>query len=542
MSAPSTDIGDAAREHLRVSRQHEARSLLSAYRLGQSVYDEMMLGLGTGRQMMVRNGADKAAIGAISLQLGFSRTKAGTWFNLGDALQHLPKFRIAYLAGEYSTNRMAKMVYAAQAAPEGVVIDPAKQPSAEEAEAAGTNSAGDEAEADVPETDTADADLDGESVTGEPAPAPEAVWDFEDLALELGSRPTTDTVLQDQLAEAVISLDPEGAARAREGFAEAWQNLTVTADSSGHMNVDACVPAEDGVFLSQRIAALIAERVCRRDPRRIGQQRVMALAEITGVPGKTLTCRCGHGDCSKNPTPASIDLVGPNEPTHPTDPTSGHSAADAIVDEAAHIADDPAPIDDVPTERTPAKTSQAQPLSLRSPAWTLVLDPTGIEVPRLRGYGAVDPGLATSLAEDSSLITLPDNAHRRPSGLIVVGNRGCAPPVDPTGHGGHQHPPPGALTHAPSARLREQIVQRDRTCRYPFCSRPSHECELDHVVKFNHADRRAGGWTVDFNLAPLCTPDHHRKHLGMWLPTMHSDCTITWRNPTAGEEIVTYPR
>ncbi|NED59573.1 hypothetical protein G3I15_01395, partial [Streptomyces sp. SID10244] len=58
MSAPSTDIGDAAREHLRVSRQHEARSLLSAYRLGQSVYDEMMLGLGTGRQMMVRNGAD----------------------------------------------------------------------------------------------------------------------------------------------------------------------------------------------------------------------------------------------------------------------------------------------------------------------------------------------------------------------------------------------------------------------------------------------------------------------------------------------------
>ncbi|NED61052.1 DUF222 domain-containing protein, partial [Streptomyces sp. SID10244] len=114
------------------------------------------------------------------------------------------------------------------------------------------------------------------------------------------------------MAEAVISLDPEGAARAREGFAEAWQNLTVTADSSGHMNVDACVPAEDGVFLSQRIAALIAERVCRRDPRRIGQQRVMALAEITGVPGKTLTCRCGHGDCSKNPTPASIDLVGPN--------------------------------------------------------------------------------------------------------------------------------------------------------------------------------------------------------------------------------------
>ncbi|WAC57439.1 HNH endonuclease signature motif containing protein [Gordonia sp. SL306] len=261
----------------------------------------------------------------------------------------------------------------------------------------------------------------------------------------------------------------------------------------------------------------------------------MALAEITGVPGKTLTCRCGHGDCSKNPSPDSIDPVDPIDLTDPTGPTSGHSAADAIVDEAAHIAD-------VPTERAPAKTSPAQPVSLSSPAWTLVLDPTGIEVPRLRGHGAIDPALANSLAENSSPITLPDNAHRRPSGLIVVGNRGPAPPVDPTGHGGHQHPPPGALNYAPPARLRRQIVLWDRTCRYPFCSRPSNGCELDHLVTFNHADPQAGGWTVGVNLAPLCTPDHHRKHLGRWLPTMHSDRTITWHKPTTGEEIVTYPR
>ncbi|GAA3722769.1 hypothetical protein GCM10022238_41620 [Gordonia hankookensis] len=316
------------------------------------------------------------------------------------------------------------------------------------------------------------------------------------------------------MAEVVISLDPDGAAQTREQFAEVWQNLTVTADSSGHMNLDGCVPAEDGVHLSQRISTLIAERLCRRDPRRIGQQRVAALAEITGVPGKTLTCHCGHHDCPQRPTP---------NPTDTTDP-SGHGteaiAADADVPEAE------------PSSQPPST----------SPTWTLTSDPTGSVVPRLHGYGAIDPALAATLAENSTLITLPDQAHRRPSGLIVVADRGPAPPVDTTGHGGHRHPPPGALTYTPSRRLRDQILHTDLRCRYPLCATPSHDCELDHLVKFNHADPQAGGWTVPQNLAPLCRPDHHRKHLGIWLPTMHTDRTITWHNPTTGQQIVTHPR
>lgn len=131
-SASSTDIGAAARGHLRVSRQHEARSLLAAYRFGQSVYDQMLVSLSMSEQMMARRGADKSTVGEISLLLGFSRTKAGTWFKPGDALQRLPKIRPAYLAAEYSTNRMAKMVYAAQAAPEGVAIVAAPEPASGE--------------------------------------------------------------------------------------------------------------------------------------------------------------------------------------------------------------------------------------------------------------------------------------------------------------------------------------------------------------------------------------------------------------------------
>ncbi|WAC53813.1 HNH endonuclease signature motif containing protein [Gordonia sp. SL306] len=494
--APSSELAGTARDALRLSRQAEARSLLAAHRLGQSVYDEMLASLDPERQMMVRNPADKAAIGEISLQLGISRKKAGTWFNLGEALRCLPKIRMAYLAGDFSTHRMSVMVYAARSAPEVPIGDnaPESEPTVGAEDA-------DPADADVTSDDPVESDPAEDATTAEP--------DFEDIALDFASRPSTDKVLRDELEEAVISLDPEGAAEARDGFADAWQNVTITDDSSGHANIDACVPAEDAVFLRERIGALIAERVCRRDPRTIGRRRVLALAELLGVPGKKLTCACGLDECPMR-------------------------APDATTDEQASAMHVPT---DVADDRHGSSRAPAEP-----PPWTLVVDPTGVEVPRLRGFGAIDPSLAATLSPRASLITLPSHLIRRRSGLVVVGERGPAPPVDPTGHGGFEHPPTGALTHTPSERLRHEVLLSDLICRYPFCGMPSHDCELDHIVKFDHADPHAGGWTVAFNLAPLCRPDHHRKHLGRWRPTMNTDRTITWRDATTGQEITTHPR
>ena len=158
------------------------------------------------------------------------------------------------------------------------------------------------------------------------------------------------------------------------------------------------------------------------------------------------------------------------------------------------------------------------------------------------GYGAIDPAHAARIAPHATTITARPSETRTASGLIIFGNRTPAPPIDPTGHGGFATPPPGALTYKPSAALRAEIIQLDRRCRYPYCGRPSEECELDHLLKFCHADPVAGGWTVAFNLAPLCRPDHDRKHDGPWIPTMHTDRTITWRNARTGQTIVTYPR
>ena len=35
-------------------------------------------------------------------------------------------------------------------------------------------------------------------------------------------------------------------------------------------------------------------------------------------------------------------------------------------------------------------------------------------------------------------------------------------------------------------RIREQVILRDRTCVFPWCTRPARRCDVDHVVEFDH--------------------------------------------------------
>ncbi|MGC4936275.1 HNH endonuclease, partial [Gordonia sp. DT30] len=86
-------------------------------------------------------------------------SKAGRWMSLAELLEAVPTIRAAYLDGEFSTNRVDIMARAASRAP---------KPS---------------------DTDGTDAGV-----------------SFEDVALELGLRASTDPVLRDQLEEVLISL------------------------------------------------------------------------------------------------------------------------------------------------------------------------------------------------------------------------------------------------------------------------------------------------------------------------------------------------
>ncbi|MEP9395319.1 HNH endonuclease signature motif containing protein [Gordonia sp. VNK1] len=398
----------------------------------------------------------------------------------------------------------------------------------------------------------------------------------ETRALQLAERNQADTTLRDQVVEMVIALDPDGAADRREEAAARDQNVRVRRDTNGHCSISVYAPGEMGAHLAARIAKMISERICSRDPRRQGQVQVAAFAEIQGLPGAYLSCECGRGDCSRavplpeepsglsdldidvdyDATDLSDDVDaecgGADEITEPEaadDPQSGADVAADVTVDAEMITDDAGCAATDTVEAQPDTDTDSQ-LSL-----SLITDPSGQREARLEYFGVVDDSHARALISSGQLVTVSEfptldiptintatSLDRIPAAWRRLDDPFPAAPIDPSGHGGYLLPPSGALTYRIPGWLREKIIELDGTCRYPHCGRPASECQIDHLVKFVHQDPITGGWTVEFNLMPLCTPDHQRKHMGLLLPTMLSDRAVIWRDPVTGETITTYPR
>ncbi len=107
-SASSSDLGVLAQLMLRQGRQRDARAVLIAYRMGVRVFDEFVADPARGRG--VRDAADKAAVGEVSLRMKLSRATAGHWIVLGEQLQRLPLLRAAFLDGEFALPRVGVLV------------------------------------------------------------------------------------------------------------------------------------------------------------------------------------------------------------------------------------------------------------------------------------------------------------------------------------------------------------------------------------------------------------------------------------------------
>lgn len=82
-------------------------------------------------------------------------------------------------------------------------------------------------------------------------------------------------------------------------------------------------------------------------------------------------------------------------------------------------------------------------------------------------------------------------------------------------------------TYTVPAGLRAALQARDRTCRFPGCTRTAARCDLDHTTAW--AD---GGRTTAANLAHLCRAHHLLKHQTGWRVLQTSEGTLTWTSPT----------
>lgn len=86
-------------------------------------------------------------------------------------------------------------------------------------------------------------------------------------------------------------------------------------------------------------------------------------------------------------------------------------------------------------------------------------------------------------------------------------------------------------TYQPGAALREYILTRDVTCRFPTCRQPARRCQLDHIVAF---DPTRPAWTQTHlgNLHLLCARHHQLKTAGIWsVRRDHHTGDTHWTSP-----------
>ena len=84
-------------------------------------------------------------------------------------------------------------------------------------------------------------------------------------------------------------------------------------------------------------------------------------------------------------------------------------------------------------------------------------------------------------------------------------------------------------------RIREQVTLRDRTCVFPWCTRPARGCDVDHIVEHDHDAAAEGrpqpGPTTSSNLGALCRLHHRLKTFTAWTYRAAGPGEYEWTSP-----------
>lgn len=91
--------------------------------------------------------------------------------------------------------------------------------------------------------------------------------------------------------------------------------------------------------------------------------------------------------------------------------------------------------------------------------------------------------------------------------------------------------------HDPPGWLRELVVLRDPHCVFPWCTRHSRACDLDHIDPYQ--EHGPPGQTRPENLAPLCRRHHRAKTHRRWAYHRTPTGAYHWTGPHARTYLVT---
>ena len=128
---------------------------------------------------------------------------------------------------------------------------------------------------------------------------------------------------------------------------------------------------------------------------------------------------------------------------------------------------------------------------------------------QLSGYGAIPAAVARELAADGKwrkFITDPTTGN-----LLDFGRESYIPPQ----------------------ALRDFLLARDKTCRFPGCRRSGIKGEIDHAIPWEE-----GGETSPTNLGLLCKRHHQLKTHGGWKLESFQDGSCEWTSPLGKKRFV----
>jgi hypothetical protein len=267
--------------------------------------------------------------------------------------------------------------------------------------------------------------------------------------------------------------------------AREMRRVTCFNDFDGMSTIVALLPAHEAQVVMSAIEAFIL---------REGSECSDCRATSKANPFNDLNLVCTHAAGAGSGASAGVGAgVGANNRDMRN---KDMKRADALASIASHFL--ASTIDNVTPHRRPLTVN----VTIDLPTLLGLAENPG----ELAGYGPIPASVAREIASDAKwkrFITEPITGN-----LLDFGRESYEPPQ----------------------ALKDFLIARDRTCRFPGCRRSALLSDLDHAQSWE-----SGGSTSLENLGALCRRHHRMKTHGGWSVESFSDGSCLWKSP-AGKE------
>jgi hypothetical protein len=303
----------------------------------------------------------------------------------------------------------------------------------------------------------------------------------------------------DKAIDAFIARFDPHAVRRTQTRARGRSVDVVVEDGSGLASLFGTLFATDAKALDGRLTAL-ADTVCRADPRTKDQRRADAMGALAHGADR-LACLCDTDDCPAADTPPSsgvvVYVIAHQDTIDGTTDTGPAPEVAPVPDDADLAIDEAAGLDGPPP---PMFTKPLRDLTLAEAMSTPVGHLASIRPAAMMG-GQFLPGAITRRAALNATLTM-------------VLHPGLAPPE---------------RRYRPSQKLADFVRCRDLTCRFPGCTEPATNCDVDHTIPWPYGPTQAS------NVKCLCRKHHLLKTFwggeGGWRDRQEPDGTVIWTAP-----------